>query len=207
MLFSWKEVRMRVQEHLKLSTAAAVVALPFLRQDTWIPYVASLGIDVDHYVWHAVTHRTLSLRQAVRYYGQADPPQIPQQRLLHHPLILGGLLFLAVRLRSRPLSLILGGLLFHVSLDVIHNTQMKRLKTTLSEQARGHCPQCGKPEPALQLHTVRVARNLLDRYNASHYVALCPTCHEEAHRQPANTTRPGEQGDRKGTPVQYTPRG
>lgn len=173
---------MRIQEHLKLSTIAAAVALPFLKQDTWIPFVASLGIDVDHYLWHAMTYRTLSLRDAVYYYGQADPPQLPQQRLLHHPLLLGGLLFLAVRLRSRKLALVLGGLLFHVSLDLIHNTQMRHLKSSLSAQAQSVCPACGKPEDALQLHTVRAARNLLDRYNPRHFVVLCPVCHEEAHR-------------------------
>ena len=80
---------MRVQEHIKLSTAAAVVALPWLKQDVWIPFAASIGIDVDHYLWHVLTHRTLSLRAAVRYFGQADPPRLPQARLLHHPIILG----------------------------------------------------------------------------------------------------------------------
>jgi len=47
---------MRVQEHIKLSGAAALVALPWLKQDVWIPFVASIGIDIDHYLWHAVTH-------------------------------------------------------------------------------------------------------------------------------------------------------
>src|SRR2546421_6767835 len=115
---------MQIQEHVKLSTAAAVVALPVLKKDTWIPLAASVLIDVDHYLWHAITHRTLSLRAAVRYFGQADPPQLPQARLLHHPLILGLLLLIAVGTRSKILSLILLGFLFHVSLDVIHATQM-----------------------------------------------------------------------------------
>src|SRR5690349_7363993 len=107
---------MRVQEHVKLSTAAALVAVPWLKKDIWIPFVASIFIDVDHYLWYAVTHRTLSLRAAVRYFGQADPPQLSEARLLHHPLMLLTLLLLAVRLRSRMLALILSGLLFHVSL-------------------------------------------------------------------------------------------
>ena len=172
---------MRVQEHLKLSTLAAVVTLPWLKQDALIPLVASIGIDIDHYLWHAVTHRTLSLRAAVRYFGQADPPQLPQQRALHHPLLLAALLVLAVRLRSRLLLLILSGLLFHVSLDAIHVTQMSHLKRSLSEQAGWRCPACGRHEEALQLHTTHFARNLLDRYNPRHFVVLCPACHEQAH--------------------------
>jgi len=172
---------MRIQEHLKLSTAAALVALPWLKKDVWIPFTASIFIDVDHYLWHAVTHRTLSLRAAVRYFGQADPPRQGQAKFLHHPVILGGLLLLAVRTRARILWLILAGLLFHVSLDVVHITQMNTLKRSLSEQAHYVCPACGKSHDALQLHTVHFARSLLDRYNPRHYVVLCPTCHERAH--------------------------
>lgn len=172
---------MRIQEHVKLSTAAALVTLPWLKQDVWIPFMASIFIDVDHYLWHAVTHRTLSLRAAVRYFGQADPPQQGQANFLHHPVILGSLLLLAARSRSRIAWLILAGLLFHVGLDMVHITQMKGLKRSLSEQAHSICPACGKPHDALQLHTVHFARNLLDRYNPRHYVVLCPTCHERAH--------------------------
>ena len=87
---------MRVQDHLKLSSLAAIAALPWLKQEAVIPLVASIGIDIDHYIWHAVTHRTLSVRAAARYFGQADPPQLARQRLLHHPLLLGALLVLAL---------------------------------------------------------------------------------------------------------------
>src|SRR5436190_9647231 len=116
---------MRVQEHVKLSTAAAIAALPWLKKDVCIPLAASILIDADHYLWHAITHRTLSLRAAVRYFRQADPPQLPEARLLHQPIILAMLLLFAVRTRSRVLWLILAGFLFHVSLDIIHMTQMK----------------------------------------------------------------------------------
>src|SRR5260221_8359025 len=123
---------MRVQEHIKLSSAAAVAALPWLKKDVWIPLAASVLIDVDHYLWHAVTHRTFSLRAAIEYFGQADPPQLQTARLLHHPIVLGTLLFSALRTRSRVLALILAGLLFHFSPDVVHTTHMKILKHSLS---------------------------------------------------------------------------
>ncbi len=172
---------MRVQEHVKLSTAAALLALPWLKQDVWIPLAASILIDVDHYLWHAATRRTVSLRAAMRYFGQADPPQIPQQRLLHHPLVLALLLMLAIRTHSRRLWLMLAGLTFHVSLDVIHKTQMSSLKQTLSESAQAACPACGEHCDALQLHTIHVARTIFDKYNPAHYMVLCPQCHEKAH--------------------------
>lgn len=172
---------MRVQEHLKLSAAAAVIALPWLKKDIWIPLTASVLIDVDHYLWHALTHRTLSLRAAIQYFGQADPPRLKAARLLHHPLILGTLLFIALRTRSRLLLLILAGLLFHVSLDVVHAAQMGSLKRSLSEKASGICPECGTAYEALQLHTIHFSNNLLDRYAPRHFVVLCPACHERAH--------------------------
>src|SRR5579859_3460929 len=115
---------MRIQEHLKLSTAAALVVSPWLKQDVWIPLLASLGIDVDHYIWHAIAHRTLSFRATLRYFGQADPQRQSQAKFLHHPLVLGSLLFIALRLRSRLLLLIIAGMVFHVSLDAIHVSQM-----------------------------------------------------------------------------------
>ncbi len=104
---------MRVQEHIKLSTLAATMALPWLGKDVLIPLTSSVLIDVDHYMWHAVTFRTPSLRAAVKYFGQADPPQRKEARLLHHPLVLGILLLIALRTRSRFLMLILAGLIFH----------------------------------------------------------------------------------------------
>ena len=173
---------MRVQEHVKLSAMAAVAALPWLKKDVWIPLAASVLIDIDHYLWHILTHRTLSLRAAIQYFGQAEPPQRQEARLLHQPLILGTLLFIAIRTRSRILSLILAGLLFHVSLDIVHATQMKSLKRSLSEKANGICPECGQECEALQLHTVYFSPNLLDRYSPRHFVVLCPACHERAHR-------------------------
>ncbi len=174
---------MRVQEHLLLSTAATLVSLPLLKKDAWIPFSASIFIDVDHYLWHAVIHRTWNLRAAVRYFGQADPPQLPEARLFHNPVLLALLLLLAMRLRSRFLSLLLAGLLFHLSLDTIHVTQMAWLKRTLSQQADDRCPHCGEHADALQLHTMLFTRNLLDRYNPQHFIVLCPDCHERAHAQ------------------------
>jgi hypothetical protein len=179
---------MRVQEHIKLSAAMALVTLPWLKKDVWIPLASSVLIDVDHYLWHAVAHRTLSLRAAVQYFEQADPPQLPQARLLHHPIVLGSLLVLAARTRSRTLWLILAGLLFHVSLDLVHVTQMNNLKQTLSEQAQYTCSACGKRDEKLQLHTIHFASNPFDRYNQRHFVVLCSACHEQAHNKVESPT-------------------
>lgn len=172
---------MHIREHVQLSAAAALLAAPWLKQEVAIPFAASILIDVDHYVWHALTRHTFSLRAAMQYFGQADPPQLRRMRVLHSPVVLGLLLVLALRTRSRFMWLVLAGLLFHVSLDAIHVTQMGHLKKSLSEQAEYRCKACGKEYVALQLHTVHVAGNILDRYNPRHFVVLCPVCHEDAH--------------------------
>ncbi|HTK05893.1 MAG TPA: hypothetical protein VL485_01885 [Ktedonobacteraceae bacterium] len=177
---------MQTNEHVKLSAAATALALPWLKKDAWIPFTASILIDVDHYLWYAISHRTLSLKDALRFFNQADPPQTQMMKFLHQPLTLGLLLFLAVRLRSRVLALILAGFLFHVSLDVVHITQMSNLKQTLGDQVNHACPECGKVEKPLQLHTVHYASNLLDRYNPEHFIVLCGTCHEKSHQKSAS---------------------
>ena len=174
---------MRPQEHVKLSAIAAAAAWPWLKKDVWIPFTASILIDADHYLWHAITQRTLSVRAAVRYYRQANPPQLPEMRLLHQPLILGLLLFLAVRTRSRLLGLILAGLLFHVSLDRYHNARLRWLREHLNEQANHVCPACGKEIAKLELHTVQRPKNMLERYSVRNYVVLCPDCHHQAHQR------------------------
>lgn len=174
---------MRPQEHVKLSALAATAAWPWLKKDVWIPFTASILIDADHYLWHAITQRTLSLRAAVRYYQRGKPPQRPEVRLLHQPLMLGLLLFLAVRTRSRLLGLILGGMLFHVGLDRFHNTWMRNLKHELNEQAHHICPSCGKEQAELELHSLRRPRMIVERYDRRNFIVLCPECHRAAHRQ------------------------
>jgi len=174
---------MRVQEHVKLSAIAATIALPWLGKDVIIPLTSSVLIDVDHYLWHVITNRTFSLRAAVKYFEQADPPQLKEARLLHHPLVLGILLLIAIRTRSRFLMLILAGLIFHVSLDVVHVTQMQSLKQSLSEEADNICPECGERCEALQLHTIHFSPSMLNRYSTKNFVVLCPTCHEKAHNE------------------------
>lgn len=173
---------MRPQDHAKISAVAAVAALPWLKQDVWIPYTASILIDVDHYCWHAISQRTLSLRAMARYFAQGKAPQRPEVRLLHQPPVLGLLLLLAVGTRSRLLGLILSGLIFHVCLDRYHQTRMRYLRRSLSEQANFTCPKCGTPHGELELHMLRRPRSLRERYSASSFIALCHSCHKALHQ-------------------------
>jgi hypothetical protein len=174
---------MRVEDHIGLSAGMAIVALPWLKKQAWIPFASSVLIDVDHYLWFAVTHRELSLRAAVRHFGQPDPPQLAQARLFHHPFTLGTVLVAAAASRSRILWLVLAGLLFHVSLDMVDVAQKRSLKLRLSDEAEHRCDGCGEHQDLLQLHTLHVAANPFDHYNPRYFAVLCPTCHQRAHDQ------------------------
>lgn len=174
---------MRPQEHAKISAVAAVVAWPWLKNDVWIPYTASILIDVDHYCWHAITQRTLSLRAMARYFRQGKAPDRPEVRLLHQPMTLGVLLLLAVGTRSRLLGLILSGLVFHVCLDRYHQTQTRYLKRILSERVGFKCAHCGEPHEKLEMHMIRRPRNLRERYSPDTFIVLCPACHRKSHQK------------------------
>jgi hypothetical protein len=177
---------MRTQEHIKISAIAATLALPWLKGDIWIPFTSSVLIDVDHYAWYVISQRDLSLRGMARYFQQGKPPQRPEVRLLHQTPVVGCLLLLAMLTRSRVLGLIVAGLLFHISLDRFHKAEMRHLQRSLNEQAHTTCPNCGQQDQVLQLHSVRKPRNLLDRYNQNNFVALCPSCHQKAHKRAKN---------------------
>jgi hypothetical protein len=172
---------MRLEEHLALSTAAALVALPWLKEEIWLPYAASILIDVDHYVAYAMTQHRLDPRAALRYLKRPLPGRRRLPKPFHHPLLLLLLTGLALCTRSRRLWLLLAGMLFHISLDAFNNGEVRRIQRSLQQEANGHCPQCGQPCHWLELHAVAPTRTLLTRYRRTRYVVLCPACHHAAH--------------------------
>src|SRR6266699_1653148 len=111
----------------------------------------------------------------------AQPLDRAEMRVQEHIKLSALAATIALRTRSRFLTLILAGLIFHVSLDVVHVAQLQSLKQSLSEEANGICPECGERCEEFQLHTVYFSPSVLNRYNAKHFVVLCPTCHEKAH--------------------------
>jgi hypothetical protein len=175
---------MRLEEHLTFSTAAALLALPWLKEDVWLPYAASLLIDGDHYLWYVVTQRRLDPREALRYFRRPQARRGPLAKPLHHPLVLTLLALLALSTHSRRLWLVLAGLVFHVSLDAFNNQKVRGIQRQLQREAGERCPRCGLPTPRLELHALRPVRTLLARYQRANYVVLCPACHRELHRRP-----------------------
>ncbi|MBX5449444.1 hypothetical protein [Thermogemmatispora sp.] len=174
---------MRLEEHVAFSTAAALVALPWLKDEVWLPYVASILIDVDHYLEFVAARRSLSLREALRYLRTPHRQRGPLPKPLHQPLTLGALTALAALTRQRWLWLLLAGMVFHVSLDACNNYLVRRLQGQLQREAAGRCPLCAREVMRLELHARRPLRTLLARYRRANYVVLCPECHRLLHLQ------------------------
>jgi hypothetical protein len=174
---------MRLEEHVAFSTAAALLALPWLKEEIWLPYAASILIDVDHYLEFVAARRRLSLREALRYLRTPQRQRGPLPKPLHQPWTLTALAALAALTRQRWLWLVLVGMLFHVGLDACNNQLVRHIQGQLQQEAAGRCPRCARETTRLELHARRPLRTLLARYRRANYVVLCPECHRLAHQQ------------------------
>jgi hypothetical protein len=113
-----------VSHHAALSTLAAALAAPVVKDRTSLAlfWAAAVGQDVDHYLWHAITFRNLSLKDAYHFfrsrYGQRKGKQGIDMRALHGIAPLAGAL--AATIVDRRLAPILLGMAFHGFLDGLH---------------------------------------------------------------------------------------
>lgn len=171
----------RVRDHVLLSTAAAALLAPRLGLDAASLWAGGVLVDVDHYLWFCIRHRSLSPRAAARFFNGARPPQTSATRALHHPVTLAATLTLAARRRElRPLALGLG---LHVGLDAHHEARMNRARTEALARDRFSCRACGVQTPHVDAHLFRQPW-LLPSYGARNVVSLCGRCHEVAHARP-----------------------
>lgn len=171
---------MRLRDHLALSTVAAGLLAPALGRKTWLPWAASVLIDVDHLAWYSLHTRSLDPVAAMRYFNGARPEQRGRIRALHLPWSLAAIAALGVS--SRAARLILLGMLFHVTLDSYHLVRSNRARRATLRRDGGVCQACGACGPDVVAHLWRQPR-LLPSYDIGHFVSLCPTCHERAHRE------------------------
>jgi hypothetical protein len=186
-----KESAVRVSDHALISTGAAAALYPRLRSKVLVPWAASLLIDVDHYFWFCLHQRSVSPRQAVHFFNQAQPPQHSGTRLLHHPLTL--LLLLMISVRWRWAALLLLGMAFHVGLDVYHGARMDEARRAALRRDASTCQRCDARGPDIVAHLWRQPR-LLASYRAEHLISLCAQCHELAHTQGIQWTRESDTG-------------
>jgi uncharacterized protein (TIRG00374 family) len=168
----------RVRDHVALTTVGAMLLYPRLKGAALAPWAVGIFLDVDHYLWFCAHERTLSLKKAVRFFNQAQPPQHAGTRALHHPLILPLLVALSVPWRGARLLLM--GFVFHVGLDIYHQIRLIGARRKALRRDDFTCQQCGAQGADAIAHLWRQPL-LLPSYRTQHFISLCGRCHEAAH--------------------------
>jgi hypothetical protein len=123
-------------------------------------------------------HRRLDPVAAVRLYTQANAPQHPATRSLHHPAV--ALLLLLLSRRKRAAALPLMGMTFHVGLDISHRMRMAEAKGDALIRDHFTCRVCGAEGEDVVAHVWRQPR-VLPSYEPEHFVTVCDGCHQAAH--------------------------
>jgi hypothetical protein len=168
----------RVRDHIALSTAGAVVLLPWVGRGGLAFWAGGVFIDADHYVWFCLRERSLSPREAVDFFNGAHAPQHRETRLLHsRPALLSALLLGLRRPRLLPLAL---GMSLHVAADAHHEARMSRARAQALKRDRFSCQICGTPESVVGTHVWRQPL-LMPSYETQNVISLCGPCHELAH--------------------------
>jgi hypothetical protein len=168
----------RVRDHVALTSLGVALLYPHLRRSALAPWAVGILLDVDHYLWFCAHERTVSLKKAVRFFNQAQPPQHAGTRALHHPLVLPLLVALSVPWRGARLLLM--GFVFHVSLDIYHQIRLTGARRETLRRDNFTCQRCGARERDVVAHLWRQPL-LLPSYRIDHFISLCGRCHEMAH--------------------------
>jgi hypothetical protein len=172
----------RVRDHIVLSTAGAALVSPWIGQHAIGLWAGSVLIDVDHYLWFCVRHRSLDPVAAVRLFTRAQAPQQAETRILHSPgALLAACLLAVARPRLLPIAV---GMSIHVALDARHEARMNRARTKVLERDERSCQDCGVRGPNVGTHIQRQPW-LLPSYEPENLIALCGACHEAAHARAA----------------------
>jgi hypothetical protein len=170
---------MRVRDHIALSTVAAAVLEPWFGREVLGFWAGGVIIDADHYLWFCMRQRRLSLRAAVGFFNEADPPQNPATRAFHTPAaLLAVLLATCCRPQMLPFA---AGMGLHVGLDAMHELRMDRARAAALRRDGFSCQACGTRGPHVGTHVRRQPR-LLPSYGERNLVSLCGACHVDAHQ-------------------------
>jgi hypothetical protein len=171
---------MRVRDHIALSTTGAALAQPWLRGQAVGFWAGSVLIDADHYLWFCMREARWSPRAAMRFFGEANPPQHAATRVFHGPVAPVALLLSGVRRRALLWTGL--GMLLHIALDAQHDVRMDKARAAALERDAFTCQACGTRAADVGTH-LRSQPWLLPSYEAQNLVALCDPCHETAHAE------------------------
>lgn len=117
---------MKLRDHVIACTAGAVVLYPVLGANSLVFWLASIFIDLDHYLDFLWNNRftDFSVRRMFSYHGWLSKrwhrPEFLNIELFHTAEFLGPLLILALWTGSGPLLALWLGCIFHCMLDIIY---------------------------------------------------------------------------------------
>jgi len=114
---------MRVTEHIKYTTAAAIILLPFWNIREVLLFAAgSVLIDIDHYFFYIFHFRKLNPKGMFFYYQEWLPmvkDRIPYAGICIFHTLEAYLAVALVAFYVKPFLYLLFGLLFHFVLDFV----------------------------------------------------------------------------------------
>lgn len=117
---------MRVQEHAIAAAAAGVIAGTLVSPSAGaLVFGGALFIDVDHYLWHAIRFRSLSLRRAYDFYRTKQADNHYCLCVLHTVEAMA--LYIACLRTEGTMLWIAVGCLVHMVLDVAHSAWTRGL--------------------------------------------------------------------------------
>ncbi len=180
---------MRPSWHIAFSTTVAFTWHLRRRRFPLLWWLASLLVDIDHYVWYGLTTGRWHIKSA--WYGsRTEEFRLRHPRMPFHRWTLVGFLLLIGKWQPK-VSAAAWGVGFHLLLDEVGRMHPRiayryrqwryhRLWRKIVAQ-RGHrCEHCGTSEGILELHH-RVPESLGGRFTPDNLVLLCPACHDRAH--------------------------
>jgi hypothetical protein len=175
----------RVRDHVAVSTAGAALLQPVLGPAVLGAWVASIVIDVDHYLWFCVTQHSTNPVAAMRFFSEPEAPQHRATRIFHSPLVLSAVCVLGVRQRKfLPAAM---GMALHIAADAYHEARLDAAGTAALQRDGFTCQSCGA-KGRVTAHVQRQPR-LLPSYRVDNLVTLCPDCHRAAHGHQAPSLR------------------
>jgi hypothetical protein len=140
--------------------------------------VASIAVDVDHYLWFALSRNRWNPLATIRFFNEPGPPQHAATRVLHGRWALLTIGLLALRHREARAALL--GMAAHVALDAYHDRRMDGIRLAALLRDDHTCRLCGTRGADLGTH-LQWQPKLFPSYASQHQITLCNTCHEAAH--------------------------
>ncbi len=117
------------RDHLIASIILAAICYPFFGINSALIIAGGFLIDIDHYFLYAIKHKDLSIKNAYNYFSSLKTLKNYQRQkqglcIFHTAEFM--LLLLLLSFSSILIAILLGGVVLHVMLDLIYDSQNRK---------------------------------------------------------------------------------